>query len=186
MTELISVTSVGTPSTSPPASRSSSTVTANASASISPSTTFIPERTYRAALDFGCQLVSAPQRTERWPVTIAFVTDLDGYLVEFVQRHPWLDGDTDSTSWVGQYCLNVSDIDSTIVFYELLGFQCSSRTDIPQAKEAIIENPDLGGKLQLAQQLIEPQRLARWPVTISFLADPDAYQVELVQRHAIQ
>lgn len=181
------------------------------------------ERTYRAALDLGCQLVSAPQRTERWPVTIAFVTDLDGYLVEFVQRHPWLDGDTDTPSWVGQYCLNVSDIDSTIAFYELLGFQCTSRTDIPQAKEAIIENPDLGGKLQLAQQLIDPQpitmgtamwklyvntdeceslhrlavaaghrsvvapqRLARWPVTISFLADPDGYQVELVQRHVIQ
>jgi hypothetical protein len=23
----------------------------------------------------------------------------------------------------------------------------------------------------------------RWPVTISFLADPDGYQVELVERH---
>ena len=29
-----------------------------------------------------------------------------------------------------------------------------------------------------------PMRPERWPVTISFLADPDGYQVELVERHA--
>lgn len=178
------------------------------------------DRTYQAALEAGYTTVSAPERTERWPVTIAFVKDRDGYLVEFVQRHPWLDGDQTTATWVGQYCINVSDIDATIAFYELLGLQCTSRTDIPQAKEAIIENPDLGAKMQLAQQLLdlrpidmgtamwklyvntddcealhrnavanghrsvmEPQRLRQWPVTVSLLADPDGYQVELVQRH---
>ncbi|MCU1392463.1 MAG: putative lactoylglutathione lyase, chloroplastic [Ilumatobacteraceae bacterium] len=177
------------------------------------------QATFDAALSNGCTVVSAPERAERWPVTIAFVTDPDGYTVEFVERHPWLDGDTTTPSWVGQYCINVSDIDATIAFYERLGFSCTSRTDIPQAKEAIIENPAQGGKLQLAQQLldvrpismgtamwklyvhtddlealhasavaagyrsvVEPMHLTRWPTIISFLADPDGYQVELVQR----
>ena len=31
--------------------------------------------------------------------------------------------------------------------------------------------------------LVEPMSPDRWPVTISFLADPDGYQVELVERH---
>ena len=31
--------------------------------------------------------------------------------------------------------------------------------------------------------LVAPMKPDRWPVTISFLADPDGYQVELVERH---
>ena len=31
---------------------------------------------------------------------------------------------------------------------------------------------------------MDPLKPERWPVTISFLADPDGYQVELVERHA--
>ncbi len=175
--------------------------------------------TYTAALANGCVSISEPERIERWPVTIAFVRDPDGYMIEFVQRHPWLDGDDTTPTWVGQYCINVSDIDATIRFYELLGFECTSRTDIPQAKEAIIENPSKGAKMQLAQQLhderpidmgtalwklyvhtddletlhaqavaegyrsvMDPARLTRWPTIISLLADPDGYQIELVQR----
>jgi lactoylglutathione lyase len=46
----------------------------------------------------------------------------------------------------------VTDIDKTIAFYELLGLTCTSRTEIPQANEAILEQPGQGGKLQLAQQ----------------------------------
>ncbi len=34
------------------------------------------------------------------------------------------------------------------------------------------------------QSVMEPTVLDRWPVTIAFMADPDGYQVELVQRHA--
>jgi catechol 2,3-dioxygenase-like lactoylglutathione lyase family enzyme len=122
-------------------------------------------------------------------------------------------------NWLGQYCINVTDIERTVAFYEALGLECTSRTEIPNAFEAILENTSKGGKLQLAQQkdqagpidmgnafwklyvntddvestyraaldagaatVMEPQRLDRWPVTIAFVADPDGYQVELVQR----
>ena len=46
------------------------------------------DETFQAALDAGFEVSVKPERLERWPVTIAFVTDPDGYLVELVQRHP--------------------------------------------------------------------------------------------------
>ncbi len=125
-------------------------------------------------------------------------------------------------NWLGQYCINVTDLERTVAFYEALGLECTSRTEIPNAWEAIVENTSQGGKLQLAQQkdeagpidmgnafwklyvntddvestyraaldagattVLEPQRLDRWPVTIAFVADPDGYQVELVQRDPV-
>jgi catechol 2,3-dioxygenase-like lactoylglutathione lyase family enzyme len=125
-----------------------------------------------------------------------------------------------ATTWLGQYCINVTDIDRTVGFYEALGLECTSRTDVPHAFEAIVEHPGKGSKLQLAQQkdgegpidmgtafwklyvntddieatyaaalaagaavISAPERMERWPVTIAFVADPDGYQVELVQRH---
>jgi lactoylglutathione lyase len=175
--------------------------------------------TYDLALGAGATVESAPERLDRWPVTVAFVRDRDGYLVELVERHPWPDEVPAGGPWLGQYCLNVTDLDATIGFYELLGLTCTSRTEIPQAHEAILESPGTGAKLQLAQQLdpqgplrmgsmwklyvntddcaglhraaidagypslVAPMRLDRWPVTIAFVADPDGYQVELVQRH---
>ena len=48
---------------------------------------------------------------ERWPVTVAFVRDPDGYLVELVERHPWPDDAPAGAPWLGQYCLNVTDIE---------------------------------------------------------------------------
>lgn len=124
-------------------------------------------------------------------------------------------------SWLAQYCINVSDLDRTVSFYETLGLECTSRTDIQVAKEAILENTAKGGKVQLAQQMsqegpidmgtamwklyvytedckglfqqavdagyasvTEPVHLERWNTTIAFVADPDNYQVEIVQRHA--
>jgi lactoylglutathione lyase len=42
---------------------------------------------YDRAIAAGCESVSAPARTDRWPVTIAFVKNSDGYLVEFVEYH---------------------------------------------------------------------------------------------------
>jgi hypothetical protein len=30
---------------------------------------------------------------------------------------------------------------------------------------------------------MDPTELDQWPVTVSFLSDPDGYQVELVERH---
>lgn len=55
-------------------------------------------------------------------------------------------------NWLGQYCINVSDLERTVAFYEALGLECTSRTEIPNAYEAIVENTSQGGKLQLAQQ----------------------------------
>jgi lactoylglutathione lyase len=172
------------------------------------------------AVAAGASVVNAPVRTEAWPMSIAFVQDEDGYLVELTQRHPWTDGDDQTRAWLNQYCIYVRDLERSLAFYTRLGLQCTSRTDIAHAREAIVENPDRGGKLQLAQKLdddspismgsamwklyvhtddcrglhrraveaghlsvVEPMEPGRWPVTISFLADPDGYQVELVERH---
>lgn len=110
------------------------------------------QATYDAALAAGAEVQSAPERMERWPVTVAFVRDRDGYLVELVERNPWPDDTPAGAPWLGQYCLNVTDIDATIAFHELLGLTCTSRTEIPHAHEAIVEQPGRGGKLQLAQQ----------------------------------
>jgi catechol 2,3-dioxygenase-like lactoylglutathione lyase family enzyme len=55
-------------------------------------------------------------------------------------------------TWLGQYCINVTDLDRSVAFYEALGLECTSRTEIPEAFEAIVENKDKGSKLQLAQQ----------------------------------
>src|SRR5262245_43714569 len=89
------------------------------------------EGLYAAALDAGAESTSAPERLDRWPMSIAFVKDPDGYVVELTQRHPWTDGDDQTYSWLNQYCIYVSDLDRTIGFYELLGLACTSRTDIP-------------------------------------------------------
>ena len=108
--------------------------------------------TFEAATAAGATVESPPERLDRWPVTIAFVQDPDGYLVELVERDPWPDTDPADGVWLGQYCLNVTDIEQTIAFYERLGLTCTSRTEIPHAHEAILEQPGQGGKLQLAQQ----------------------------------
>jgi lactoylglutathione lyase len=179
------------------------------------------ERLYQAAMDAGYESQSAPARADRWPVTVAFIRDPDGYLVELVQRHPWLDGDDTTYTWVGQYCVYVSDIERTIKHYEGLGLSCTSQTDIPNVSEAILENANgQGGKIQLAQKLdddspidmgtamwklyvhtddceglhkaalgagfremMKPMLLEQWNTTVSFVLDPDGYQVEFVQRH---
>ena len=42
---------------------------------------------YDAAIAAGCESVSAPQKLDRWPVTVAFIKDFDGYLIELMQNH---------------------------------------------------------------------------------------------------
>ncbi|HEX6238454.1 MAG TPA: VOC family protein [Acidimicrobiales bacterium] len=180
------------------------------------------ERLHRSAVEAGYRSESPPVRLERWPTTVGFLRDPDGYLVELVQRHPWLDGDDRTYAWVGQYCVYVSDLARATRFYETLGLTCTSQTDIPNVREAILESrAGKGGKIQLAQKLdddapidmgtamwklyvytddceglhraavdaghtemTKPMRLERWNVTVSFVLDPDGYQVELVQRHS--
>ena len=42
---------------------------------------------YDKAIAAGCESVMEPQKLDRWPVTVAFIKDPDGYLIEFVQNH---------------------------------------------------------------------------------------------------
>lgn len=56
------------------------------------------------------------------------------------------------TSWFRQFCIYVTDIDATVQFYETLGLECTSRTVITDdITEAVIENPEKGAWIQLAQ-----------------------------------
>lgn len=56
------------------------------------------------------------------------------------------------TAWLRQFCIHVSDIDATIKFYEMLGLEVTSRTVITEdIVEAVVENPERGAWLQLAQ-----------------------------------
>ena len=42
---------------------------------------------HKRAVDAGFTSTMEPQRLERWPVTVGFVLDPDGYSVELVQKH---------------------------------------------------------------------------------------------------
>ena len=42
---------------------------------------------YDKAIAWGCETVSPPQELDRWPVTVAFIKDPDGYLIELLQNH---------------------------------------------------------------------------------------------------
>ncbi len=39
------------------------------------------------AVAAGCESIMAPTKLQRWPVTMAYIKDHDGYLVEFVESH---------------------------------------------------------------------------------------------------
>jgi lactoylglutathione lyase len=43
--------------------------------------------THQKAVDAGYTSTMAPERLERWPVTVAFILDPDGYSIELLQRH---------------------------------------------------------------------------------------------------
>jgi len=57
-------------------------------------------------------------------------------------------------SILAQYCINVRDLERAIEFWNgVCGLPVVSRTDIPQAREAILQSPHGGSRMQLAQQL---------------------------------
>ena len=57
-------------------------------------------------------------------------------------------------SILGQYCINVRDLERAIEFWNgVCGLPVISRTDIDVAKEAILQSPHGGSRMQLAQQL---------------------------------
>lgn len=43
--------------------------------------------THKKAVDAGYTSTMEPERLERWPVTVGFVNDPDGYSVEIIQHH---------------------------------------------------------------------------------------------------
>jgi lactoylglutathione lyase len=43
--------------------------------------------THARAVEAGYEWTMTPTRLDRWPVTVAFVNDPDGYSVELVERH---------------------------------------------------------------------------------------------------
>ncbi len=57
-------------------------------------------------------------------------------------------------SILSQYCINVSDIEKSIEFWDgVIGIPLQSRTEIPNAKEAMLQSPAGGSRMQLAQHL---------------------------------
>jgi lactoylglutathione lyase len=57
-------------------------------------------------------------------------------------------------SILSQYCINVRDLDRAIEFWDgVCGIPVVSRTDIEQAREAVLQSPHGGSRMQLAQQL---------------------------------
>lgn len=45
------------------------------------------QEVYDRCMAAGAVSQMEPQRLERWPVTVAFVIDLDGYVVELIETH---------------------------------------------------------------------------------------------------
>ena len=57
-------------------------------------------------------------------------------------------------SILSQYCINVSDLERSVAFWEgVIGIPVQSRTEIPTAREAVLQSPAGGSRMQLAQQL---------------------------------
>ena len=55
---------------------------------------------------------------------------------------------------VGQYCINVTDLERSERFYEdVIGLKVQSRTQIPNVNEIVLAADVGGGRLQLAQWL---------------------------------
>lgn len=58
---------------------------------------------------------------------------------------------------VGQYCINVEDLERSIKFYtELMGLTLEQRIEIPGTIEAVLVGDNGTSKIQLAQQLESP------------------------------
>lgn len=55
---------------------------------------------------------------------------------------------------IGQICINVTDIEKSIEFWDgVLGIPLQGRTEIPGVLEAVLQAPEGGSRLQLAQHL---------------------------------
>ena len=53
---------------------------------------------------------------------------------------------------LGQFCINVTDIERSIAFWEgVIGIPLQGRTEIPGVREAVLQAPEGGSRMQLAQ-----------------------------------
>ena len=60
----------------------------------------------------------------------------------------------DRANSLGQYCINVTDLERSVEFWsEVIGIPVQSRTEIPTAKEVVLQAEEGGSRIQLAQQL---------------------------------
>jgi len=122
---------------------------------------------------------------------------------------------------LGQYCINVSDMDRAVAFYEgAIGLEITNRIEEEKFREVILGTND-GARIQLAyhfeesgpivqsnafwkhyvytddckglyeralaaggRSILEPQTLERWNCTVAMVADPDGYQLEIIQNDA--
>jgi lactoylglutathione lyase len=58
------------------------------------------------------------------------------------------------TQILGQICINVTDLERSVAFWEdVIGLPVQSRTEIPGVLEAVVQAPEGGSRLQLAQWL---------------------------------
>ena len=119
---------------------------------------------------------------------------------------------------LGQYCINVSDMERAVAFYEgAIGLEITNRIEEEKFREVILGTTG-GARVQLAyhfegkgpiqhtnafwkhyvytddckglferavagggSSVLEPQRLERYNVTVAMVADPDGYQLEIIQ-----
>ena len=59
---------------------------------------------------------------------------------------------------LGQFCINVSDLDRAVEFWEgVIGIPVSSRTEIPNVKEVVLQ-ADVGGSRHPACPAPRPHR----------------------------
>jgi lactoylglutathione lyase len=53
---------------------------------------------------------------------------------------------------LGQFCINVTDLERSIEFWrDVVGLPLQSRTEIPGVLEAVLQAPEGGSRMQLAQ-----------------------------------
>ena len=119
---------------------------------------------------------------------------------------------------LGQYCINVEDMDRAVAFYkDAIGLEITNKIEEDGFRETIL-GTDGGARIQLAYHfdqdgpivqsnnfwkhyvytddcktlfdralaaggtsVLEPKRLERWNCTVAMVADPDGYNLEIIQ-----
>lgn len=102
------------------------------------------------AVAAGHELVTEPHEIEGMPVSVGFLRDPDGYLVELIERHPWPEA-PETFSWFGQYVLGVSDLEASVAFWETVGLSVLGTREANGERQATLGTPGFDAKVQLVQ-----------------------------------